>query len=635
MTSKKKICVKLRSLKLKKAMHPSSRRKAGSNMSSQAVLSSKDQMTRFPRVSQKYLVDVNVCGVLREHNQKTTNKQQSNVPKMTKIETPLICIELYQQLKQFDNNDDGYLNVKEFKTFLQSLQISNNSSVTTAMVEYFFCDFCANENSTNWKEKEERIVAIDKIVNYAEEQYHGFVEKQKKEGKQTSESGKNLINYVLSTYDYPSHIRMKGAVLDSSVMKTDLNGSSEKNGTVETNMNINTSMNMNMNINMNSIADNRHNNGQERISEAKKEGLKLDDEMPMKPVPKIVAPKNNGNERVIHVSKLPSKPIGATCSKTQSSSDEVESDSLVDTSSTKAQEHSDHAVQVHEHPPQYTLNPMELCSKEIYDSLSKLDVYGNGTLDPTDFSEALRGFLPEIDPNKCQIFHEFFSDVGDDKTFGVEMNQAWLSSSSSSSSVTNTNGNMSVQDHKHESTTNEHSPHPYPQSDTKTRHGHDHPNSSPKLLNFKSTTTVYSISHSHIKSVDESAHNRRSTSASTTTTSNGVHPANNKHSLAQPFGTQHHNARQHTHGTTSEDLGMSDGSTLCVSSLNLKLPEMSIDKFVKIVHSFALSRAQSLQSQSQSQSQSHILSTSGGYTSPNHMLKDALEELFPSAAKHF
>src|SRR5689334_2859885 len=86
-----------------------------------------------------------VATTLSPRNETANDLKSTHMPTLID-ETPLICIELCQKLKEFDSDNDQYLTCKEFKHFLQSLNIPN-SHVTLPLIEYFFSDFSTDQFS--------------------------------------------------------------------------------------------------------------------------------------------------------------------------------------------------------------------------------------------------------------------------------------------------------------------------------------------------------------------------------------------------------------------------------------------------------------------------------------------------------
>ncbi|ETO11345.1 kinesin family member 10, partial [Reticulomyxa filosa] len=310
------------------------------------------------------------------------------------------------------------------------------------------------------------------------------------------------------------------------------------------------------------------------------------------------------------------------------------------------------------------IQDIEDFTSQIHESLSKFDAYGNGTLDPMDFAESLRGYLPNIDPSKCQILHEFFCDLSDDKISNAENKSGDMIASLSifnDPTIINSTTQSQSQTQAHASSNsmkkrpplglrndpsakvrpsangngngNSHDP---KTSSLGNMNGNGKKNS-PKLL---SGNSGYSMSKSQTKSMDDQSQSSSgiqakattTTTTTTTTVSPLVSPRQPPFALPPPLPPSSRSQRKreedsdHTYGTTLEELVISDGSTLYVSSLNLKFMEMSIDKFIRVLRIFALSQIQIQQQQQHGWN---------GYTSPTQLLKHALEQLFPYAIRHF
>ncbi|ETO10278.1 hypothetical protein RFI_27099, partial [Reticulomyxa filosa] len=243
---------------------------------------------------------------------------------------------------------------------------------------------------------------------------------------------------------------------------------------------------------------------------------------------------------------------------------------------------------------------VEVFMQEIHKTLTKFDVYGNGTLDPFDFTESMRAFLPGIDPNKCQILHEFLSDIGDDKMLSPEINandtRKSLSSSSNPLSPKSTspgalkhsvallNDKSLSKSKARQKQTITVSVSPTMQAITMNNantsaNANTNMKTDSKLLRHKNG---YSKGQSYVTNAED--HSRSS--------SGMQHALGRKRFRNVVKGQSFDRGEQRT---PEDELVISDGSTLYMSSSHLKLLEMSIDKFIKVVRAFALSCAYTVQ----------------------------------------
>ncbi|ETO33657.1 hypothetical protein RFI_03447, partial [Reticulomyxa filosa] len=243
-------------------------------------------------------------------------------------------------------------------------------------------------------------------------------------------------------------------------------------------------------------------------------------------------------------------------------------------------------------------------------------------------------FLPEIDLDKCQILHDYFCDVPEDKIVittynninalfasppfqydGISIQEATAAATVFTSNVTNPRMNRStlhrfgvLRGSQSSSRAKGYARQKQQQQQTTQRRRQDGTDSDLALSNFNSNTSSYSQSQSR----DEPS--TKSGGGVGGGVGGGGVAMRDKQALSHTLTSTR--SENHTPVTTSDELVISDGSTLY-------LTEVSIDKFVKVVRLFALSQVQSQ------------APAWKGYASPNEMLKDALEEFFPSAVKHF